>query len=397
MKNLSQKNKLLLGYAISGIGDQFYTFAIPLLMLSRTHSSVIMGLLTAVEYLPTALFGLTIGPLFDIYSRKKIMLLSLVMQMILIIIAPFLVIKNFSIYWLLLVVFLLGTFDLITWTGYQIFIAESVKKEELSSVSGQVGLIPSLQKTFGPGIAAIVINLINYIGGFLLDALSFGYLTYVIKDYEPLQTENGAMKKESSFNKSAKKGISFLFAHHNIKWLIASFFVANVGFQAVVPMLTFLLKQKMQVSVNLISIFFTVAAVASIIGNSVYLKINKNLNLGTQMLMIASLIMIGFMIMLNVQSYLLVTFGYALVSFGSVWSQANFFTVIQAETPDRYKGTITSISTSLTRIIGPIMSLISGFLIKAEVHAIFIVAATCMFGSILITVFSGLSKLGKLE
>lgn len=31
----------------------------------------------------------------------------------------------------------------------------------------------------------------------------------------------------------------------------------------------------MQVSVNLVSIFFTVAAVASIIGNSVYLKINK--------------------------------------------------------------------------------------------------------------------------
>lgn len=397
MKKLTQKSKLLIGYAISGLGDQFYTFAIPLLTLSRTHSSIIMGLLTAVEYLPTALFGLTIGPIFDMYSRKKIMLFSLIMQMVLIIIAPFLVIKNVSIYWLLLVVFLLGSFDLITWTGYQIFIAESVKKEELSSVSGQVGLISSVQKTFGPGIAAVIINLINYIGGFLLDALSFGYLTYVIKDYEPLITENGAMKKESSFNNSAKKGISFLFAHHNIKWLIASFFVANVGFQAVVPMLTFLLKQKMQVSVNLVSIFFTVAAVASIIGNSVYLKINKNLKLGTQMLMIASLIMIGFMIMLNVQSYLLVTFGYALVSFGSVWSQANFFTVIQAETPDRYKGTITSISTSLTRIIGPIMSLISGFLIKAEVHAIFIVAAICMFGSILITVFSGLSKLGKLE
>lgn len=366
-------------------------------MLSRTHSSVIMGLLTAVEYLPTALFGLTIGPLFDIYSRKKIMLLSLVMQMVLIVVAPFLVIKNFSIYWLLLVVFLLGTFDLITWNGYQIFIAESVKKEELSSVSGQVGLISSLQKTFGPGIAAIVINLINYLGGFLLDALSFGYLTYVVKGYEPLHRENKSLKKSNSFIKSARKGISFLFTHHNIKWLIASFFIANVGFQAVVPMLTFLLKQKMQVSVNLVSIFFTVAAVASIIGNSVYLKINKNLKLGTQMLMIASLIMIGFIVMLNVQSYLLVTFGYALVSFGSVWSQANFFTVIQAETPDRFKGTITSISTSLTRIIGPIMSLISGLLIKAEVHAIFIVAAICMFGSILITVFSGLSRLGKLE
>ena len=288
-------------------------------------------------------------------------------------------------------------FRLITWTGYQIFIAESVKKEELSSVSGQVGLISSVQKTFGPGIAAVIINLINYIGGFLLDALSFGYLTYVIKDYEPLQTENGAMKKESSFNKSAKKGISFLFAHHDIKWLLASFFVANVGFQAVVPMLTFLLKQEMKVSVNLVSVFYTVAAVASIIGNFIYLRINKNMKLGTQMIMIGLLIMCGFMIMLNVQSFFWVTFGYAIVSFGCVWSQANFFTIIQAETPPQFKGTITSISTSLTRIIGPIMSLISGFLIKAEVHSIFVVASVCMFLSVFISLVTGLGELGKLE
>lgn len=153
----------------------------------------------------------------------------------------------------------------------------------------------------------------------------------------------------------------------------------------------------MKVSVNMVSIFYTVAAIASILGNFIYLRINKSMRLGTQMIMIALLIMGGFLIMLDVQSFIWVTFGYALVSFGSVWSQANFFTVIQAETPSKFKGTITSISTSLTRIIGPVMSLISGFLIKAEVHSIFIVAAICMSFSILITVVTGLGKLGKLE
>ena len=107
--------------------------------------------------------------------------------------------------------------------------------------------------------------------------------------------------------------------------------------------------------------------------------------------------MVGFLIMLDVQSFIWVTFGYAMVSFGSVWSQANFFTVIQAETPSKFKGTITSISTSLTRIIGPVMSLISGFLIKAEIHSIFVVASVCMFLSVLITIVTGLGKLGKLD
>lgn len=98
MKKRSQKSRLLIGYAISGLGDQFYIFAIPLLLLSKTHSSIIMGLLTAMEYLPTALFGLTIGPIFDIWPRKKVMLISLLMQAILVVCAPLLIIKDIPIF-----------------------------------------------------------------------------------------------------------------------------------------------------------------------------------------------------------------------------------------------------------------------------------------------------------
>ena len=394
MKKLSQKSKLLLGYAISGLGDQFYTFAIPLLILSKTHSSIIMGLLTAVEYLPTALFGLTIGPIFDIYSRKKIMVISLIMQMLLVISAPILIMNNAPISLILLIVFLFGSFDLVSWTGYQIFIAESVTDSELSTVSGQVGLISSVQKTFGPGIAAIVINLINYLGGFLLDALSFGYLTYVIKDYKPINKKVKSSNKKGTFKSSAKEGLNFLYRQHTIKWFIASFFVANIGFQSVIPMLTYLLKQSMHVSVNMVSVFFTIAAVSSITGNFIYIHLNKKIKLGFQVIAIGLLIAFGFLTMLNVNSFVLVTLGYAVVSFGSVWAQANFFTVIQSRTPDKYKGTITSIATSLTRIIGPVIFVIIVIMIKFEVHSIFWLAAFCMVLSVVIS-FTG--KLNKLE
>lgn len=393
MKKKAQKSQLLIGYAISGLGDQFYIFAIPLLLLSKTHSSVIMGLLTAVEYLPTALFGLTIGPLFDIWSRKKVMLVSLLMQAILVICAPLLIIKNAPLVWTLAAIFFFGTFDLITWTGYQILIAEAVKPDELSTVSGQVGLISAVQKTFGPGIAAIIIRIVNYAGGFLLDALSFGYLTYVVKDYEPIKTAAVGSKKQSSFKKSAKDGLTFLFSNSALKWIVASFFVANIGFQAVVPMLTFLLKQVMKISVNMISVFFSIAAIASIIGNFIYLRLNKKIKLGRQLVLIGEMIGLGFALMLDVKSFIMVTCGYAIVSFGSVWSQANFFIVIQSKTPARYKGTITSIATSLTRLIGPVMSICSGMLVKYEVHSIFVIAILCMVVSVIMTFAGNLFRL----
>ena len=392
---MKQKNKLLLGYAISGLGDQFYTFAIPLLMLSRSHSAVVMGLLTAMEYLPTALFGLIIGSFFDRYSRKKMMLASLSMQVILILLVPVLINKSFSIWLILLLIFGLGTFDLISWTGYQVFIAESVTTEELPSVSGLMGLISSVQKTFGPGIAAVVINLIHYVGGFILDALSFLYLAFAIKDYRPLKKEKVGPKK--SLKATSQEGFKFLLVHHDIRWLIISFFAANVGFQAVVPMLTFILKQTMHVSISWISIFFTISSVASILGNFVYLRFGKKLKLGMQLITIGLLITLGFAVMLELSSFIAVAIDYAVVSFGSVWAQANFFTIIQAKTPDEYKGVITSTSTTLTRITGPLMALVSGFLVKIEPHLIFIVAIICLAASVVVSVTSGLSRLGKLD
>ena len=163
------------------------------------------------------------------------------------------------------------------------------------------------------------------------------------------------------------------------------------------PMLTFILKQTMHVSISWISIFFTISSVASILGNFVYLRFGKKLKLGMQLITIGLLITLGFAVMLKLSSFIAVAIDYAVVSFGSVWAQANFFTIIQAKTPDEYKGVITSTSTTLTRITGPLMALVSGFLVKIEPHLIFIVAIICLAASVVVSVTSGLSRLGKLD
>lgn len=389
--NFSQKTNLLIGYAISGFGDQFYTFAIPLLMLTRSHSSLIMGLLTAMEYLPTVVFGLLIGSIFDVYSRKRVMLTSLIAQIILILLVPLFVIKDVPIWTILIAIFILGTFDLMSWTGYQIFIAESVSSNELPQVSGEVGLISSIQKTFGPGIAAIVINLINYVGGFILDAISFVYLAFTIRGYKPLSTKTN--NEKHTLKAGTKDGLRFLLSNHDLKWLIISFLAANIGFQVVVPMLTFLLKQNMHVSIGMISLFFTISSVASILGNFCYLKLGKKIDVGLQLLLIGLLITVGFSVMFFMKQFILFAMGYAIVSFGSVWAQANFFTIMQAKTPNKYKGMVTSTSTSLTRITGPIMAVLGGILVKYNPLLILIVAVMCLVVSVIVTVGSGLLKL----
>lgn len=392
-EKLTPKFKLLLGYTISGFGDQFYTFAIPLLMLSRSHSAVVMGLLTAMEYLPTALFGLVIGSVFDVYEKRKVMLVSLITQMVLILIIPLLVLNDLPLWLVLAAVFVIGLFDLLSWTGYQILIAESVSLEELSQISGQVGLVSSIQRMFGPGVAAVIINALGYLGGFLLDAVSFGYLTYAIKDFRPIRPESAPQPGRKTIKNRMLAGLRFIWHNDRLKWLITSFFVANIGFQLVVPMLTFVLKQHMQVSIGLVSVFFTVASIAGILGNFVYLRVNKRLKLGHQLVFTGATILLGFGIMTGLYSFVLVTIGYALVSFGSVWSQANFFTIIQAQTPDQHKGMVTAASTTLTRVLGPVLAVLSGFLVNLDAHSIFLGAMVCMAGSIIVTLVGKLNRL----
>ncbi|WP_173005084.1 MFS transporter, partial [Lactobacillus helveticus] len=166
--------------------------------------------------------------------------------------------------------------------------------------------------------------------------------------------------KKKNIKRILSDGIKFLINQHEIKWMVLSFLAANIGFQLIIPMLTFILKQRMHVSIDKISLLFTISSIASIIGNFIYLRYGKKIKLGLQLIAIGLLITLGFILMLDLKSFWLFLIGYAIVSFGSVWAQANFFTIIQSRTPNKYKGMVTSTSTSLTRITGPFIAILSG-------------------------------------
>ncbi|WP_173009120.1 MFS transporter, partial [Lactobacillus helveticus] len=196
--------------------------------------------------------------------------------------------------------------------------------------------------------------------------------------------------KKKNIKRILSDGIKFLINQHEIKWMVLSFLAANIGFQLIIPMLTFILKQRMHVSIDKISLLFTISSIASIIGNFIYLRYGKKIKLGLQFIAIGLLITLGFILMLDLKSFWLFLIGYAIVSFGSVWAQANFFTIIQSRTPNKYKGMVTSTSTSLTRITGPFIAILSAIIIKVSYELLFSLAILCMLLSIGITLLSKL-------
>jgi MFS family permease len=64
------------GQALSLLGTQVSTFALPLLVLALTRSPFQAGLVSTVQRLPYLLLSLPIGAFIDRWNRKSVMLLA---------------------------------------------------------------------------------------------------------------------------------------------------------------------------------------------------------------------------------------------------------------------------------------------------------------------------------
>ena len=67
---------MMLGGAISMLGDQFTLIALPWLVLQMTHDALTLGLVIAVMGVPRAIFILVGGALVDRYSPKRVLMLT---------------------------------------------------------------------------------------------------------------------------------------------------------------------------------------------------------------------------------------------------------------------------------------------------------------------------------
>ena len=80
------RNLVLLwtGHIISHGGDAIYQIALPWLVLELTGSKTITSLVALSAYLPAVLFSLLAGVVVDRFDRRRVMMFSDVMRMLLV-------------------------------------------------------------------------------------------------------------------------------------------------------------------------------------------------------------------------------------------------------------------------------------------------------------------------
>src|SRR2546427_6035275 len=194
---------------ITHFGGQITFLALPLtgaLLLDATPLE--MGVLTALEALPFALFGLFAGVLVDRMPKLPIIVWSDIARALALLAVPLCAwLGVLSMGVLYAVGFLVGLGTVCGWPAYQVFMTERVGRSNLVEANAKIGVSDSAAQLVGPGIAGALIQWLTAPFAILLDALSFLFSAWILRGIRSGPNDAPKMRA-SSVGAEIREGLS---------------------------------------------------------------------------------------------------------------------------------------------------------------------------------------------
>jgi MFS family permease len=180
------------GQLVSLVGTWMQTVALAWLVLKITHSPAQVGLIVAVQFVPTLLFGIHGGLVADRFDKRRVLLttqaLFLVQAVALSAVAVAGVATLPVLYGLALV---LGAITAVDNPARQAFVAEMVPSEDVPNAVGLNSAMFNTARIVGPAIGGILIVLVGTTTCFMVNAVSFVAVIAVLVAMRPAEFFRG--------------------------------------------------------------------------------------------------------------------------------------------------------------------------------------------------------------
>lgn len=163
-----------LGQAISLSGTWMQTIAQGLLVLQLSHSGTILGIITALQFLPVLLFGPIGGVVVDRFPKQKILYITQTFAGILAIVLGVLVLTHVVQVWMVgVLAFALGLVSVFDNPTRQTFIPEMVTKDLLANAITLNSWEINLTRIIGPSIAGLLAATVGLTACFFFNGISY--------------------------------------------------------------------------------------------------------------------------------------------------------------------------------------------------------------------------------
>jgi MFS family permease len=161
------------GQLVSLTGTWMQRVAQDWLVLELTNSGTALGIVTALQFLPSLLFGLWGGLLADRYDKRKLLLATQSGLALVALILGVLDVTGIVQYWQVLVLALaLGLVSAIDSPVRQSFVVEMVGPDDLTNAVGLNSTIFNSARILGPAVAGVMITAIGTGWAFVANGIS---------------------------------------------------------------------------------------------------------------------------------------------------------------------------------------------------------------------------------
>lgn len=267
------------GFLLS-FGGRVYELALPLIIYELTQSSVAMGSMRALQFLPILLFGLFIGVFVDRADKKRWMLWSVALQMLLL----------FGLFAYAQLgppshqVFYAAGFTLMMLSyGYINARISSVKwalpTALMTSANAKFTFIQTLMQVMGPAISGAILFLSSLYYGLLITALMYLAALLVLPRLQLQETPVPAGQRR--FWQELREGWRELRANQPLwvlTWFVSFFNATAISFEL---MIIFHVKDELLWSTAQVGIVLSCAGVGGLMGSLSAERLRAALGLGT--------------------------------------------------------------------------------------------------------------------
>jgi len=163
-----------IGQAISLCGTWMQTIAQDWLVLKLSGSGTMLGLVTALQFLPVLFFGPLGGVVADRFPKRKILYVTQSSAGLLALVLGLLVVTGAVRLWMLFILApLLGLVNTVDNPTRQTFVFEMVGEDALNNAVTLNSTEVNLARVIGPSIAGILIATVGLGACFLINAISY--------------------------------------------------------------------------------------------------------------------------------------------------------------------------------------------------------------------------------
>jgi MFS family permease len=356
------KNFLFLwfGKIVSNLGSQIYFIALPLLIYDLSKSALAMSTMRAIDFFPNIILGMLIGVMVDRFSRKHIMLLTSVVQMIILGLMIFLIfVESIQVWHLYIMGFILSSAGYAFGNSQHSIIPQMVSKDQLTLANAKLSFVDTLISMIGPGIAGFLIALYSYELSLSIYLFCLILLFFFIQflNIPPSEIKRA---KNTTIWYDMKEGIDELLQNKLLLTPTLIVFFNNFASSLVLGVLVFYAADILHATEKQIGLMFSMGAIGGLLGSMVVNRLKKKFGRGKCFVWSLFFAAIAWTLLFFSYSWWLVGLAILIRTFGVTISNIVYFTFRQEFTPNHLLGRVAGTSSMIMKLSVPLGFFVAG-------------------------------------